>query len=370
LVQQRTPAEQPAASAQETSPGAPAQAAQQQPAAPPLDLSWMNRSIQWGTRAPVHKQGGLTLGAINIGAYGEIPDHWEDRSRMPRGTFNPTGTVSPSIGGYYLRDKAELWADNAPELYEEAISRRWSSAVQIPWLECRDLPDDVELAVCQVATELSQQASIEIEVVSSWLQWMSYGFHEVKVFLATENFDAGRAFETFRKRALVNGGGLGIESPGQMNRILLESRAGWTETSVLLHFLRGCFTRTLYRYLEAYGPSPVEQLIGRLCLQDKSRHIAYALQHLKLAVRRVPGMDRTMNQGLQQAEIAGGRDDDDPVLWEALACMFGGGVRGMDEGMAVVKRLRRDYVQDYLRCLRFTGIEHQLAPNFAALIEG
>ena len=138
--------------------------------------------------------------------------------------------------------------------------RRWSSAVNIPWDACRDLPDDVELAIAQVATELSQQASIEIEVVTSWLQLMSYGYHEVKLFLSTETFDAARHFEVFRKRALVNGAGLGFESPGQVNRILLESRAGWTETSLLLHILRGVFTRTVYRYLAAYAPTPVPDL--------------------------------------------------------------------------------------------------------------
>jgi hypothetical protein len=341
------------------------------PAAPPPDLGWMSMTIQWGTRAPIHPQGGLTIGAINVGAYGEVPDYWDDRTRMPRGAFTPPGSVGAPVGGYYLRNKSDFWADNAAELYEEAISRRWSSATSIPWERCRGLPDDVEIAVCQVATELSQQASIEIEVVSSWLQLMSYGYHEAKLFLASENFDAGRHFELFRKRALVNGGGLGLESPGQVNRLLLESRAGWTETSLLLHIVRGIFTRTVYRYLAAHAPSPVEALIGLRTLQDKSRHIAYAMQHLKYAVNHVRGLDRNLNAGLQQAEAIVGRDEEDPVLWEALACAFGCGVRGMDAGMQVVRRLRRDYVRDYLRCLDWIGIDHRpaLTPNFAALLE-
>ncbi|HLZ72878.1 MAG TPA: hypothetical protein VKV26_23485 [Dehalococcoidia bacterium] len=342
-------------------------------AAPPRpDLSWKSMTIQWGTRAPVHPQGGLTLGALNVGAYGEIPDYWEDRSRMPRGSFSPPGTAGAPVGGYYLRNKSDFWADNAAELYEEAISRRWASADGLPWAECRGLRDDVELAICQVATELSQQASIEVEVVSSWLQLMSYGYHEVKVFLATENFDAGRHFEVFRKRAMVNGGGLGLESPGQVNRLLLESRAGWTETSLLLHILRGTFTRTLYRYLAAFAPTPVELLIGRRALQDASRHIAYAMQHLKYAVNHVTGLARNLNVGLAQAEAFAGRDDADPVLWEALACLFGGGVQGMDAGMQTVARLRRDYVRDYLRSLDWIGVDRRpgLASNFAALLGG
>jgi len=343
----------------------------QQPPPPPLDLSWKTMTIQWGTRARVRKDAGLTLGAINVGAYGEVPDYWQDRSRSPRGAFNPTGAAAASIGGYYLRHKSDVWADNAAELYEEAISRRWSSADSIPWDACRDLPEDVELAVCQVATELSQQASIEAEVISAWQQQMSYGFHEVKVFLATETFDAARHFEVFRKRALLNGGGLGLESPGEMNRWLLESRGGWTETVALLHILRGLFTRTIYRYLSAYAPSPVEVHIGRRTTQDKTRHVAYALEHVRYAVNHVRGMADHINAGLAQAELFSGRDEKDPVLWESLACIFGGGVRQMDSGMAIVRSMRRHYVTEYLRHLDWIGIQHQrmLAPNFKAVLE-
>lgn len=342
------------------------------PAMPPPDMTWKTMTIQWGTRARVHKDGGLTLAATNTGAYGDVPDYWEDRSRMPRGAYSPPGMVGAPIGGYYLRHKSDVWADNAADLYEEAISRRWSSADQIPWDHCRHLPDDVELAICQVSTELSQMASIEIEVISSWLEMMSYGYHEVKLFLATANFDAGRHFEVFRKRAMVNGGGLGYESPGQVNRMLLESRAGWTETTLLTHILRGTFQRTIYRYLAAYGPTDVERLIGARAAQDISRHIGYAVQHVKFAVNHVRGLDRNLSQGLALAEAVVARDEADPVLWETLACTFGGGVRGMKDGFQAVARLRRDYVRDYLRCMDYIGIDRRptLASNFAAALEG
>jgi hypothetical protein len=229
----------------------------------------------------------------------------------------------------------------------------------------------VEVAICQVATELSQQASIEAEVISAWQQQMSYGFHEVKLFLATETFDAARHFEVFRKRALVNGGGLGLESPGEVNRWLLESRGGWTETSALLHLLRGLFTRTIYRYLAAYAPSPVEMLIGRRVSQDKTRHIAYSMQHLRYAVNHVRGMEAHLSSGLAQAELFSARDEKDPVLWEALACIFGGGVRNLHSGMEVVRCMRRHYIRDYLQHLDWIRIDHRplLAANFKAMLE-
>ena len=43
--------------------------------APQLDLSWMYVPTEWGTRARPTKHG-LTLDAINIGKYGDVPDEW------------------------------------------------------------------------------------------------------------------------------------------------------------------------------------------------------------------------------------------------------------------------------------------------------
>ena len=38
----------------------------------------------------------------------------------------------PSLG-FTINEKAECWADNVTELYEEAVARQWSSARDIPW---------------------------------------------------------------------------------------------------------------------------------------------------------------------------------------------------------------------------------------------
>jgi hypothetical protein len=64
------------------------------------------------------------------------------------------------------------------------------------------------------------------------------------------------------------------------------------------------------------------------------------------------------------------RDEADPVLWESLACIFGGGVRGMDRGMEVVKGLRRHYVRDYIRCMDWIGVDRRpfLLPEYQELL--
>ena len=169
---------------------------------PEPSFKWMPRSLQWETRVKPGKAG-LRIGDLNVGIYGEIPDRWEEQTRMPRGAY-PLAGIPPL--GFALRNKIDMWADNAADLYEEAVQRRWIAATDIPWDTIEPLPDDVEAAMCQLCTELSQAANVEFETIGYWLQQMSYGYHEVKLFLASNMFDAGRHHEAFRKARAVQRG--------------------------------------------------------------------------------------------------------------------------------------------------------------------
>ncbi len=342
-----------------------------QPEAPVMpDLSWMDKTVGWGVRArpDFERGGGLTLRALNIGVYAKIPDHIPYRNRWPRGAY--PSPVAGSIGGYYLQDKYEQWAESAPDLYEEAISRRWSTATDVPWESGHGLPDDVELALCQLATELSQQASIESETVCSWLQNLSPGYHEVKVFLATVVYDAARMFEGYRKRAMLNGGGMLLESPGMMNRAIMETFSGWTQTVLSMWFIRGCLQTTILRYLAAYGPTAADRALAFRLIPDRARAAAYAVDHIRFAIAERPEQRLAFHTWLAQVEAAQGRDARDPVLWESLAVVFGGGVERMDEGMAVVRRLQRDWIRAYLARCRTAGLDRadQLLPPLRMLL--
>ena len=320
------------------------------------DFSWMKRTRQWGTRAPIGP-GGITIDAINIGVYGDLPDNWDEPSRMPRGAYPVAGAVP--LGPAFISQKSRQWADHAGELYEESISRRWATATDVPWETAHDLPRDVELAMCQVATELSHIGSIEAEVVASWLELLSYGFHEVKLCLSRQVFESARHFEGWRKRALLNVDQLGLESPGWANRMLLESRVGWTETCLALHVLRGSYMLTLLRYLAAYGPSEADRALAAGMVADKARHIAYGMEHSRYALSSEPEFRDSWNRALVGAEAAVNRDEDDHVLQEALAIVFGGGVRGMDAGMDMVRRMRRDWTRAYIARMHWIGLDRE-----------
>ena len=63
-------------------------------------------------------------------------------------------------------------------LYEEAIQRRWMAHIDIPWDSIQTLPRELELSMCQLSTELAQQASIETDCIGQWVGRMNYAYHE------------------------------------------------------------------------------------------------------------------------------------------------------------------------------------------------
>jgi len=324
---------------------------------PAPNLKWMGITHQWGTRVKPGKHG-LRLGDLNVGIYGEVPAVWNDQTRNPRGAVARRGI--PPVG-YAIRDKADLWADSAADMYEEAIQRRWAPAVDVPWASIAPLPDAVEQAVCQVMTELSQYANVDVEAVTHWQHQMAYGYHEVKQYLATVSFDAARHMEVFRKRALCNGGGLGLEGPGEVNRMILESRGGWTETVLYLFLMRGLFTQTLLRYLEQHAHNHAERAIYTNCIEDKARHLTYGIDHLWYAINHQNDQKLIVNQLCIIGERILVRELKDPVLREALAIIFAGGIEhASGKGIATYEQMLGDFVRRYLDTLKWLGVERTI----------
>lgn len=320
-------------------------------------LNWMNQRREWGVRVKPGKKG-LTLGSLNVGVYGEVPMNWPDKSRNPRGAIGATGLPPVAI---QIKDKVDLWAPLAAELYEEAIQRRWAPATDVDWSTIHPLPEDLERAVCQVCTELSFYATVDVELITSWQHQMAYGYHEVKQYLATASLDATRRQEAFRKRALSNGGGLGLEGTCQVSRLLRESRGGWSETVAGMTLVRGLFVQTMIRYLNAYAHNEAERTIYECVLQDLARFQTYGMDHLKYALAHDPqklgSLLTTVGIGLRFFS----RDLQDPALREALAIIFGGSIVGArNQGMYIFYEMLDEYVRDLLRAAGELGLPASL----------
>ncbi len=321
---------------------------------PPATLEWMEAKTEWGIRVKPGKKG-LTLGSLNVGTYGDIPDYWPRQTEMPRGALpNP---LSPSMG-YSIYEKAELWADNAADLYEEAIQRQWKPATHIPWDSIPSLPEPQEQALAQLCTYMCQNAIVVSDTIGKWLKEMSYGYHEVKVFLATVAYDYARHFDVFRKRAYLNGVGMGRQSPGYYLRVIKDARR-WTEASTMMFIFNASFLLHLCQVGYYASRSEGDALIFRLAMQDLARHTSYGAQHLRYFLSRKPEALLEIDGYLQKIEAFFAYEDDkDPTLQEALIVLLGGGVgeEELKRGWRLLKRFRARWISDYLWRLEAAGM--------------
>lgn len=319
-----------------------------------LDLTWMKVPTEWGIRVKPGKKG-LTVGMINVGTYGDIPDYWPYQTEMPRGAYPIPGV--PSMG-YSIFTKSELWSENAADLYEEAIQRRWRPAMDIPWATLEPLPDEVERSFCQLATALCEKALVAGDTIGKWLPEMSYGFHEVKLYLSCAEFDEARQFEVFRKRAFSNGGGMGVQSPGYFHRGIIDTRY-WTETSSAMFILQNSYIMGLYEMGLHAAHNEAESKIFTLCMQDKARQIAYGIGHLKYFLSRNLERRQEISHSLNKAEaIFNYEIEKDVPLHEAMIILLGGGANAAQiaEGTAKYEYFWRRWVNAYATRLAAAGL--------------
>lgn len=319
-----------------------------------LDLQWMKVPTEWGIRVKAGKKG-LTVGMINVGTYADIPDVWPYQTEMPRGAYPIPGV--PSMG-YSIYEKAELWAENSADLYEEAIQRRWRPSFDIPWNTLEPLPEPVEKAFCQLATALCEKGLLVGDVIGKWLPEMSYGYHEVKLYLSAAEFDCARQFEVFRKRAFSNGGGMMVQSPGYLHRAILDCRF-WTEVSSVMFILHNSYIMGLYEMGLYSAHNDAERAMFTLCMQDIARQMAYGMQHLRFFLTKRIERRAEINHALNKAEAVFSYEiEKDVPLREAMIILLGGGTNPeqLADGAAKYEYFWRRWVNAYAFRLAGAGL--------------
>ncbi len=322
----------------------------------PVDLSWLNLDQAWGIAAKPGKRG-LTLDEVNIGPYGPNGDGSHDQTLRPRGA---AAREAVPRTGYYLDKKADVWSDNATMLYEEAVQRQWSSATDIPWEKLERLPDEIERAMCQLCTFLTEVEFIAGDTPGQWVPKISNQHFETKLFLCTQIMDEARHLDVFRKRALANGGGLLEASPTSTLRILINAR-DFTEMSVLMHVQAEGFIQSMFRMGELIAQSDAEKRIFRLCAQDESRHLGYGVMHLKYVLEHEPWRREEIHAYLDEAENADPETGTFGInVAESLIILLGGGKKNSDEGFNKFMALRKRQVQEYLHRLEVAGLGDRL----------
>lgn len=322
-------------------------------------FDFFTAQTEWGTKVSAGTYG-LRLGDLNVGSYGLIKDVSDNRSLRARGSLLRPGQIPPNQG-YYIVNRVDVWSDRAADLYEEAIQRRWAPATDLAWETLGELPRDLELAICQICTAICSISSALGTAVAKHLQYMSYEFHEVKCFLASECFDHARHVEVFRKRALANGGGL-LVPPAFGYKTMLEER-DWVGATTEIHLLVESFLRTFLEACEYAAPHPLEKHLFALTMQDISRHLTYGMDHTQFLLSRQPERADELTNYLLAAERFVLDEYINQPTWQALAILFGGGVEGYEEGLKAVDDLKRRMVRDYVSRLETVGLGSYAHPQ-------
>ena len=325
-----------------------------------LKLDWIDQRGEWGVKASVDGQKGMTLSDVQIGGYGDPPAQSDNQTGKPRGAASRPNAYR--IGGYQVRTKSDIWLVNASMLYEEALQRQWSSATDVPWETIRPLPDDVERAQCQLATFLTEVEFVAADVPGRWVASTSPDYFEPRMFLITQIMDESRHLDVFRKRALANGGGLmqrpNVTTSGVVGSIDLSR--DFTEMSSRLHISGEGAVLSIFRMGELMAYNEAEKRIYRLAAQDESRHVAFGVMHMRYLAETEPDRKEEVHEYLDEGEralVAGNQNPAarDTAQSEALAILLGGGEKRFDEGYRKLLAIRKRQAKEYVQRIRSAG---------------
>jgi hypothetical protein len=345
-----------------------------EPGAEELDLSWLEApAAERGLRVTPGKRG-LTLDDISVGTYGNPPDVTENQSGRMRGSAPRPDAQNLA---QHWGKKSESWSESATLLYEEALQRQWSSATDIPWEEMPELDEDLELAMSQLCTFLTQVEFIAGDVPGKFAPNVSADHFETGLFLASQIMDEARHLDVFRKRALANGIGLLQAGPGAVGLLTAQS---FVDMTASLHLVGEGFVQSLFRMGEMIAHSEVDKKIFRLAAQDESRHVAFGVMHMKHLLDTEPErkeevhtyldrMEGQVGQTTNQSGLTGGGD-----TAEALAILLGGGKdeTRLNEGYRKLMAIRRRQFNEYLHRLEVVGLgdrRERLPARIRAFIE-
>ena len=254
------------------------------------------------------------------------------------------------------------------------MQRQWSSAVDIPWHEIpNDLSTDLEMAMCTLCTFLTQVEFIAGDLPGRYMGTIHPDHFEVQLFLGSQVMDEARHEDVFRKRCLVNGGGLVDSLAGASGLLTADD---FTEMTARLHLFGEGFVQTIFRMGELIATNEAEKRIFRLAAQDESRHLAFGVTHLKYLLDVEPERREELHHYLDLQEGALGQGQGgltvNPATGEALAILAGGGIDNIDEGYEKVLLMRKKQINEYFHRLEVIGLgdrKDRMAPAMRAFLE-
>jgi TusA-related sulfurtransferase len=325
-------------------------------------------SADWGLKASSGEEG-LDTRALLLGRAAEIPERADPASGFaPRGAVVEEG--SPEFP-FDVLHASEGWSESAAELYEQATRGHWDSARDIPWVQLTPLEEELERAICQLMTFLAENEFSALYVPAKWIARIHPAFAETVFFLSTQVRDEARHIEVFVKRALANGGGLQFSTAStQASLKSLLDQEDFLQATFLLSVLGEGTFLDLLQYIDTHSPEPVTREIARRTRRDESRHVHFALDHVRAAIRQVSGLKERLRRAvLNRASVLSEVKGLNPLVEESLSILAAGGLQPerLPQGMQARDELFHTMHENRIRRLVSVGFTEDEASELSQL---
>src|SRR5580658_6175991 len=265
--------------------------------------------------------------------------------------------------GFTLRQKRDVWARELNAIYSQATANQWSAARDIPWPELPKLSTEVESAVGQIMTFLTENEFAALYVPARFIPRIHPHYREVVEVLAMQVVDEAR-------RAEAVGSGLGTTATNvQLSlKTLLEEPDFTTATFLLCVMGEGTFL-TLLKFLAEHAPDPVTTALAILAHRDEARHVAFGTEHMRYVFAREPEKRLSLTAAVERrSQMLASISGLSPYVHDALVVYAGGGVsvEQIRKGARYVAELQREMDRTRRERLQSLGFEPAAAFQMSA----
>lgn len=285
----------------------------------------------------------------------------------PRGAHVETG--GPEFG-FTLRRKRDVWASELNTIYAQAAANQWSASRDIPWSELPKLPAEVEVAIAQIMTFLTENEFAALYVPARFIPRIHPHYREVVEVLAMQIVDEARHAEAFTRRAIAGGAELGTTAASsQLSLKTLLEEPDFTTAAFLLCVMGEGTFLTLLKFLGDRAADPVTAAICRLAHRDEARHVAFGVEHMRYAFAREPELRLSMASAVgRRSQMLASISGLSAYVHDALVVYAGGGIsiEQIREGARYVTALQRDMDRTRRERLESLGFERGAASEMSA----
>lgn len=272
---------------------------------------------------------------------------------------------------FRLADKAQMWTDNAADLYAQAAAAQWNADRDIDWNDAPGLPDAVEDAIVQIMTYMVENENAALLVPARFLGQLHPHYRELQAALAIQVADEARHIDVFTRRIRRHGREPALSTAGgQASLKSLLDESDFSIAGFLLSVLgEGTFVNLL-QFLQAEAPDPLTRQIARLAARDEARHVALGMSHLLYRLQREPDFRQQLARAVEQRHDAlEGTAGLNEEVFDALLIVAAGDLTpaALAHGAQRVQQLMRDMAAGRYAKLVRLGFGREEAEQLSAL---